>query len=105
MTSKVLQKLLDAGDAEGCIAFFAEATEAERRALAKTARTHWNALTKNSEVEVVVTVPGPDGLPVRLFGPWNLLQPAGFRAARIAVIATASWPELKKIGAGCMLES
>ena len=105
MTSNALEKLLDAGDAEGCIAFFAEATEAERRAVAKTAGSRWNALTKNSEDEVVVTVPGPDGLPVRVFAPWNLLQPAGFRAARIAVLATASWPELKKIGAGCMLES
>lgn len=105
MTSEALGALLDAGDAEGCIAFFAEATEGERRALAKTAGSRLNALTKNSSEELVVTVPGPHGLPVRVFVPWNRLQPAGFRASRIAVLATAAWPELKKIGAGCMLES
>jgi hypothetical protein len=105
MTSEALKALLEAGDAEGCIAFFAEATEDDRRALAKTAGSHLSALTKNSPDELVVTEPRPDGLPVRVFGPWNRLQPAGFRAARIAVLATATLVELKKIGAGCMLES
>jgi hypothetical protein len=105
MTSETLNALLEAGDAEGCIAFFAEATEVERRAVAKSAGSRLKALTKDSPDELVVTVPDPDGLPVRVFGPWNLLQPPGFRAARIAVLATATLPELKKTGAGCMLES
>jgi hypothetical protein len=90
MTSGALEALLEAGDAEGCIAFFAEATEVDRRAVAKTAGSHLNALIKNSPDELVVTEPGPNGLPVRVVAPWNRLQPAGFRAARIAVLATAT---------------
>ncbi len=105
MTSEALVALLDAGDAEGCLAFFAQASEVERRAIAKTARSRLHALTENSSDVLVVTIPGPDGFLVRVFAPWNLLQPAGFRSARLAVLATATWPELKKIGAGCMLES
>jgi hypothetical protein len=105
MKSEHLDRLLEAGDAEGCIALFAEASEVERRAVAKRAAARLKGLSAESPDELVVTVPCPDGLPVRVFTPWNLLQPPGFRAARIAVLATASLPELKKIGAGCMLES
>lgn len=73
-----LQTILEAGDVEGCIKFFADATEAERRLLASTAEAWLREIRRPEE---------PD--PPRL----KLQNQAG----RVAVIAACSLSMLKSL--------
>jgi hypothetical protein len=112
MTSEDLQKVLDAHDAEACIALFANANEAERRAVAKTAAARLKAVTSNSprlslrrlsrlseeERRRLSSLPEEE---LRMLVSPVPMPHGGRRAAQVAVLATATLAELKKHGQRC----
>jgi hypothetical protein len=93
-----LKAVLAANDVEGCIAFFADATEDQRRAMAKTAVARLRALTSGMPsrvVQVVIRLPDEYLREVRAKAKSD---DVGLRVARIAVLATAALGELQKLG-------
>jgi hypothetical protein len=94
-----LQAIINAGDVAACLAFFQGASEADRKAIAKTALDHLRALRNRisaplrrlaTRIGFVPSVPG-------LTEPSEVL-PDAFEAARVAVLASASLSQLKKLG-------
>ncbi len=101
MTVTDLQALLDAEDTEGCIAFFAKATETERRKLAKTAAARLKAVTAEVPARLIpIFAYSVDDQIQRLF-PEAAAKWGGLRAAQVAVLATATLAELTKFGERC----
>lgn len=97
-----LQAILDAGDAEGCITLFANASEAERRAVAKTAGERLAALTADSTDGLTYVPRAGSDASAEAIARWLVLQPRRVRAAKVAVLATATSRELKKFGQRCL---
>jgi hypothetical protein len=102
VTAEDLQALLDAGDAEGCIRLFANASEAERRAVAKTAADQLAALTADSPDGLTYAPRAASDLNAEAIARWRVLQPRRVRAGQVAVLATATSRELKKFGQRCL---
>lgn len=98
MTPADLQALLEANDAEGCIALFAGATEAERRKVASVAAARLRAVTAGVAARLIPFLPAmPDDLLKRAALAAAALRD-GLRPAQIAVLATASCGALRKFG-------
>ena len=97
MTSADLQALLDAQDAEGCIAALAPLDESGRRKLAKTALAALRAI-------LPVERPTPAmmaAMDPAAFQAWFRREPpdpATFRTAQVAALATASLAQIRKLG-------
>src|SRR5262249_60693899 len=102
MTSEALQAVLDARDAEGCIALFATATEPERRAVAKAAAARLRAATANVPGRLMNMLDYLSDKDLRIHFPAASSHRGGLRAAQVAVLATATLGELKKFGARCL---
>jgi hypothetical protein len=104
MTSAELQAALEAHDTEHCITLFATATEAERRAMAKTAAARLRRLTTGvpSRFTQLLLVETLDKLLTPIFPASILSGRGGLQAAQVAVLATATLQELKKFGERCL---
>ena len=96
-----LQALLEAHDAEGCIALFARATEAQRRALAKTAVARLRAATADVPAELTSMLSTTSDEQFAQFWPSVVQNRGALRSAQIAVLATATIAELKRFGQRC----
>jgi hypothetical protein len=101
MTSADLQAVLDAHDTPGCIALFATATEAERRAVAKVAAERLRAVTVDVPGQFTNLLSNSSDETLQWLFPKASLQRGGLRAAQVAVLATATLGELKKLGERC----
>ena len=98
MMPDALQKILNAHDAEACLAYFEHATEAQRRKLAKPAAEHLRALTADGlDRFLSLTWYTEDDLK-RLFNHGHSPDPQAIRTAQIAVLATAALGRLKALG-------
>ncbi len=98
MTPAELQALLEANDAEGCIALFAGATEAERRKVASVAAARLRAVTAGIAARHVALLPTLSEDLSKLIASDVVSLRAGLRPAQIAVLATASCGALRKFG-------
>ncbi len=96
-----LQALLDAHDAEGCLAMFKTATEAERRALAKTAATRLRAVSLFQPFYLLAQASRQTEEQLAAQFPLAAKERGGLRAAQIAVLATATLTELRRFGVDC----
>ena len=98
MTPDDLQALLDANDAEGCIALFAGATEAERRKVASVAAARLRAATGGIAARHIALLPTMSEDLLKLAAPGAVAHRGGLRSAQVAVLATATRRALKKFG-------
>jgi Family of unknown function (DUF6493) len=102
MTSKDLEAVLDANDADGCIALFASSTEAERRALAKSAVARLKKVIAGVPREWTNHVFRNREHPAPKQHPEVTQHRRGLRAAQIAVLASATIGEVSRFKARCM---
>jgi hypothetical protein len=98
VTPADLQRLLDVNDAEGCVALFAGATEAERRKVAAVAAARLRTVTAGVPARHVAFLPTMSEDLLKLVSPGAVAHRGGLRAAQVAVLATATCGSLKKFG-------
>ncbi len=97
MTPADLQALLDARAADGCIAALAPLDEARRGKLAKTALAELRSILPVERLSPAAFARmQPDEMQAWLRR--EAPDPATFRAAQVAVLATASYPQLRRLG-------
>ena len=102
MRPEDLRAALDSHDAGACIAMLAKATEAERRAAAKTAAAQLRKSTAGVPAELTFALSTLNDDDLRSLYPTAVLHRGGLRAAQAAVLGTASLSELKKLGQRCV---
>ena len=102
MKPEDLQAVLEANDAEGCITLFARATEAERRAVAKTAAARLRAVTADVSAQLMPMIDAVPEAYIRQFCPSYAMNRGGLRVAQVAVLATATLRELKTFAVRCL---
>lgn len=98
MTPAELQTLLETNDAEGCIALFAGATEAERCKVASVAAARLRAVTAGVPARHIALLPAMPEDYLKRFATDVAVLRDGLRPAQIAVLATASCGALRKFG-------
>lgn len=98
MTPADLQALLDANNTEGCVALLAGATEAERRKVASVAAARLRLVTAGIPARHVALLPAMSEDVLKYFAPGVIEHRGGLRAAQVAVLATATWGALRKLG-------
>lgn len=97
MTPEAVEAAIDAGDVDGCVALFADATEAQRAAVAKRAAARLRALTARPPRRLPPELEGASLEKVlHRFAPPD---PELVSAAQVAVLASASFRMLKRFGA------
>jgi Family of unknown function (DUF6493) len=101
MRPEDLKAALDSHDAGACIAMLATATEAERRAAAKTAAAQLRKSTAGVPATLTIALSALNDDVLRTLYPAAALHRGGLRAAQAAVLGTASISELEKLGQRC----
>jgi hypothetical protein len=96
-----LQAVLDANDVDACIALFATASEADRRAVAKGAAALLREIHSGVPLQVASILVNFSDEQIEGFYPGMAARRVGLRVAQVAVLATATLGELKKFGERC----
>jgi hypothetical protein len=97
MTRSELETLIDGGDAEACIAAFRGMPEAERAKLASAAVARLRALAKGIPAQIAPLLDSATVHHVLPLISMDLTRLARYRAARAAVLATASFSQWKSV--------
>ena len=98
MTPEDLLRLIDAEDSEGCLTALAALTETQRRKLAKTAVASLKELTAGSMPWMPRVLAGEANPFAMVAFPEIDTSGGKLRPARLAVLATATWPQVRSFG-------